>query len=256
MLISEIFELVNYISNKHQSGEALKINRFNQIIEILNRDFFKRKVEEFEVFRKRGSPPPEQAYFNTKLLRELKRIQTITVGGDKRIDLTADLAHEFAYFVGMVGMFGTRRRRIPLVTDEEYADRWENSILSYDQAPYCTIAGGNVYISWHAAVNPVEFTYYSFPADPFCDYYIDTNGMMQFLDAGESHVWATGEIDSYGVEHNLGDPNYASRTVELVYNEDKHLEFVWEILSVCGVKLEKPELAQYSEVKLAQEKAL
>lgn len=255
MLISEIYELVNYISNKHQSGEALKINRFNQLIEIFNRDFFKKKIEEFEVFRKRGSPPPEQAYFNTKLLRELKRIQTVAVGGDKRINTVADLTYEFAYLIGIVGYFGGRRRTVDLITDEEYQDRWEDSILNYENVPFVTIAGNNIYFSWGGSVNPVEVTYYSFPADPLCDYYIDVNGVMQFLSAGESHVWATGEIDSSGTTHTLGDPNYNSQTVELVYNEDKHFEFLLNLLSICGIKLEKQLVTQYAEMAKAEERA-
>jgi len=256
MLISELFELVNYISNKHQSGEALRINRFNQLVDVLNKDFFKRKVEELEVYRRRGNPPPQQAYYNSKLLREFVRIEVVAVGADKEIDLTvgADLDYDFAYLIGMIGVVGGRQRNIELVTDEEYGDRWEDSIVNDDTIPYATIADNRVHISWHANINPVEFTYYRFPVTPVCDYYLDVNGVMQFLTAAQVHVWATGEIQSNGVVRTIGDPNYTSLTVELEYNEDLHMEFLWNVLSVCGIKIEQPQIAQYSEMMKAEEK--
>ena len=255
MLLYEFYELVNYIGNKHQSGEALRINRFNQLIQVLNKDFFKKKVEEHESYRRRGDPPPQEAYFNTKLLREFLRVEVVTVGADKYINVDTDLVHDFAYLRGIIGVVGGRQRVIDLVSDEEYHDRWEDSILSDDNLPYATIAGNRVYISWHANVNPVEISYYSFPVTPYCDYYIDVNGVMQFLAAAEVHVWANGEIESDGDLHNVGDPNYTSLTVELAYNEDLHMEFLWNLLSVSGIKLEQPQIAQYSEMMKAEEKA-
>jgi len=253
MLLYEIYDLVNFISNKHQSGEALQINRFNQLIDILNKDFFKKKIEEMEVYRRRGDPPPHEAYFNTKLMREFLRVEVVAVGADKEINVDTDLNHEFAYLRGIIGNIGGRQRNIELVSDEEYHDRWEDSILSDTNLPYCTIAGNKIYISWHANINPVEISYYSFPVTPFCDYYLDTNGVMRFLTVGETYDWIPGEIDSYGVVHMAG--HYHSRTVELTYNEDVHMEFLWNILSVCGIKLEQQAVAQYAEMQEAKEKA-
>jgi len=256
MLISELFELVNYISNKHQSGEALRINRFNQLVDVLNKDFFKRKVEELEVYRRRGNPPPQQAYYNSKLLREFVRIEVVAVGADKEIDLTvgADLDYEFAYLIGMIGVVGGRQRNIELVTDEEYGDRWEDSIVNDDTLPYATIADNRVHISWHANINPVELSYYRFPVTPLLDYYLDVNGVMTFLAAGKIHNWVAGEIDSTGVVH-AGAGHWDSLTVELEYNEDLHMEILWNVLSVCGIKIEQPQIAQYSEMMKQEEKS-
>ena len=53
MNIQYIYQLSNFISNKHKSGNAFKINDFNLLIEILNRDFFKKKVEESGYFENR-----------------------------------------------------------------------------------------------------------------------------------------------------------------------------------------------------------
>ena len=254
MLLSEIFELTNYLSNKHQSGEALRINRFNQLIGGLNKDFFKKKIEELEVYRRSGDPPPHEAYFTSKMLREFKHVEVVPVGVDKRINITTDLHYPFAYLRGIIGNIGGRRRNVELVSDEEYDDRWEDSILGDTAHPYATIAGNFVYISWHANINPVEFTYYAFPVTPYLDYYINVNGVMVFLTAGETHNWAAGEIDSTGTVHGAAG-HWHSLTVELAYNADLHMEFLWNLLSICGVKLEQQQVAQYAEIMKAEEKA-
>ena len=49
MTVAEIYELVNYIANKNKAGNAYNIDRYNQTIEGLDPDFFKRKIEEFEL---------------------------------------------------------------------------------------------------------------------------------------------------------------------------------------------------------------
>ena len=252
MIVSEIYTLVNYIANKNKSGEAFKINRYNQILEILDPDFFKRKIEEFELYRRGSETPPNEAMFSSKLLRDSKRIEIVTVPGNDRIDITT--LTRFAYAIGMLGFKGGRYLKIEFVSDEEYDDRREDSILDpYDDNPIATMAQDNIYLTWAGfATRDVELTYYSYPITPFCDYYLDVNGVMQFLDAGEAHVWATGEIDSSGTTHTLGDANWASLTVELSYEIDLHWEFMMNVLSTAGIKLEKQMVTQYAEAMKAE----
>jgi len=252
MNVSEIYTLVNYIANKNQSGESFRINRYNQILEILDPDFFKRKIEEFELYRRGSETPPNEAMFSSKLLRDLKRIEVVTVPGNNRINITT--LTRFAYAIGMLAYKGGRYPKVEFVSDEEYDDRREDTVLDpYDDNPIATMAGNFIYLTWQGfATRDVEVTYYSYPQTPYCDYYLDVNGVMQFLDAGESHVWATREIDSLGVTHTLGDPNWASRTVELAYEIDLHWEFMMNILSAAGVKLEKPQVTQYAEAMKAE----
>lgn len=258
MTVSEIYELINYVSNKNKSGNAYNIDEYNKMLESVNRPFFKKKIEEFEYYRKRGESPPNQALLNTKLVRELKRIEQVTVGANDRVNLSVggDLTHTFAYFISCVGYWGARRRKIDLVSDEEYQIRFEDTVIGYEDEPVCTIAESRLYFSWNRPSYPVEIAYYSFPANPFCDYYIDTNGVMQYLAAGATHAWATGEIDSSGTTHTLGDPNWTSLTVELVYNEDIHFDFMMELASMAGVKLEKPLVTQYAEGMKQESRAL
>ena len=255
MTVAEIYELVNYIANKNKAGNAYNIDRYNQTIEGLDPDFFKRKIEEFELYRRRSDPPPNQAMFSSKLLRTLKTIETITVGGNNRINVTT--LTRFAYAIGMLGFRGGRYWDIEFVSDEEYDNRRSDTVIGTADTPIATMAGNFIYINWTAAASgPVELTYYSYPATPFCDYYLDVNGVMTFLAAGESHVWATGEIDSDGTTHTIGDPNWASLTVELSYEIDMHWEFMMSLLGAAGIKLEQPMVTQYAEAMKAEAKQL
>ena len=97
------------------------------------------------------------------------------------------------------------------------------------------------------SITEVSLTYFRYPLKPFCDYYIDTNSVVQFLDASETHTWATGEIDSSGVSHTLGDADWSSLTQELEFNEDLHEEYMLTVLSIAGIKLDKMQLVQYAE---------
>ena len=252
MNVSEIYTLVNYIANKDKSGLAFKINRYNQILEILDPDFFKRKIEEFELYRRGSETPPNEAMFSSKLLRDLKRIETVTVPANNRININT--LTRFAYAIGMIGYKGGRYLKIEFVSDEEYDDRREDSILDpYDDNPIATMAQNFIYITWAGfATRDVELAYYSYPETPFCDYYLDVNGVMQFLNAGATHVWVTGEKDSSGVAHTIGDANWTSLTVELTYEIDLHWEFMMNILTAAGIKLEKPIVTQYAEAMKAE----
>jgi len=252
MNVSEIYTLVNYIANKDKSGLAFKINRYNQILEILDPDFFKRKIEEFELYRRGSETPPNEAMFSSKLLRDLKRIETVTVPVNNRININT--LTRFAYAIGMIGYKGGRYLKIEFVSDEEYDDRREDSILDpYDDNPIATMAQNFIYITWAGfATRDVELAYYSYPETPFCDYYLDVNGVMQFLNAGATHVWVTGEKDSSGVAHTIGDANWTSLTVELTYEIDLHWEFMMNILTAAGIKLEKPIVTQYAEAMKAE----
>ena len=255
MTVSEIYELVNYISNKNKSGNAFNIDRYNKILEAMDPDFFKRKIEEFELYRRSGEPPPNQAMFSSKLLRTLKTIDEVAVGGNNRIDVTE--LTRFAYAIGILGFRGGRYWDIEFVSDEEYDNRRSDTVLSTDNSPIATMAEDYIYINWGGvAAGPVEMTYYSFPETPFCDYYLDVNGVIQFLDAEATHVWVAGETDSGGTAHILGDPDWDSLTVELAYEIDMHWEFMMSLLGAVGIKLEQPMITQYAEAMKAEAKQL
>ena len=246
MNINEIYTTCNYISNKHKSGSAFTPTQFNALIKMLNRDFFKKKAEESGYFDNRTGMSYNDALKTSKNLRVFIHNETLAVG--------AATTYTFAYFLG--GTNTANNVPIELVDEAEYNDRMGVSVLL--PAIDCPVAmerGDTLVIKPDTVVN-INLSYYRYPNDPFLDYYLDVNGVIQFLGAGVVHVWATGEIDSTGTARVLGQPNWTSLTVELEYNKDFHDDFMNEILSRVGIRLNRPELTQYVEAMKAQDKQM
>lgn len=246
MDINEIYTLCNYISNKHKSGNAFTINKFNLLIDAINRDFFKKKVEETGYFKVRGDMSYNEALDSSKNLHKFIHNETIAAGGNT--------TYTYAYFLGATNT--TNDVKIEFISEEEYNDRLGDSVLvPDDDAPVAMERGDELVIKPDTVAN-INLSYYRYPNTPKLDYYIDTNGVIQYLTAGETHVWANGETESDGDPHNAGDPNYSSLTVELEYNEDMHMDFMNEILSRVGLKLEKQAVTQMAETWKAEQKQM
>ncbi len=243
MILSDIYQLNNYISNKEKSGNAFTPNQFNSIIEILNRDFFKKKVEESGYFEE-GGRSYSDPLAGSKNLHRFIHNETIAPAG----------ATTYTYAYPLGATITATGVQVEFITEQEYNDRLGDSVLAPSAtAPVALERGDNIYVEPN--VN-IDLSYYFYPDTPVLDYYIDVNGIIQWITEGASHVWATGEIDSDGDVHNLGDPNWASLTVELGYNEDMHNDFSNEILSRVGVRLEKQAVTQMAEAWKQEQKQM
>ena len=102
----------------------------------------------------------------------------------------------------------------------------------------------------------INMSYYRYPNTPFLDYYIDANGVRQFLGAGVTHTWVNNETDSDGDAHNAGDADWSSLTVELEFGEDMHNDFMNDILSRVGVRLKEQAVVQMAETWKQEQKAM
>jgi len=225
MKVQDIYQLINFISNKNKAGNAFTINFFNSFLEISYKDFFKKKLKD------RGA-----------LLDEFVVNEIITVGNP--------MTYDYAYWkTGTVtAPAGSLYERLEYISEDEYSDRLGDSILAPAATSPVIFERAGVIVIKPDTITEVDITYFRYPLKPFCDYYIAaTTGIKVFLDAAEVRIWATGDIDSAGTTHNLGDPNWTSLTQELEFNEDLHEEYMLTILSIAGMKLDKIQLAQYAE---------
>lgn len=246
MDINEIYTLSNYISNKHKSGNAFTINQFNLLVEILNRDFFKKKVEESGYFENRQNMSYNDALRGSKNLHKFIMNEDVAVAGS--------LTYTFAYPLGASVV--STSKPVDFVSEAEYQDRVGDSVmLPSADAPVAMERGGDIVIKPDSVTN-INISYYRFPNDPKLDYYIDTNSVIQFLTAGATHTWATGETDSAGTVHTIGDADWSSLTVELEFNEDMHQDFLSEILSRVGIRLKEPQITQYAEAMKQEQKQM
>ena len=253
MLLQDIYQTCNYISNKHKSGNAFTINQFNDLIEIINPDFFKKKVEESGYYEE-GRMEYNDAIRSSKILKEFVHRETNVAVADP-LSLNKTLFAPIG-----IHFNGTGFAKIDIITDEEHHERAGDSIFGASSGlASATVRDGAIYIENQAALGAgakVNISYYRYPDTPILDYYIDVNSVLQFLAASESHVWATGEIDSAGTLHTIGDPNWASLTAELEYSIDFHMDIRNEILSGVGINLKEPQITQYAEAMKQQQTQL
>ena len=237
MDLNEIYETANYISNKEKSGNAFTPNQFNSIINILTPDFFKKKAEESGYFNKSKLSVEIKELYSSKFLREFIINETVSTSGA--------FTYAYAFWVGAHD--SDNNVLVELVTEDEFHDRISDSVMAPAADAICAVERATQVEVYPATINNINISYLRYPTTPFLDYYIDTNNRIQFLAAGATHTWATGEIDSAGTTHTLGDADWTALTVELEFIQDMHLDFLNEVLSRVGVRLTKPLLVQASE---------
>ena len=220
MTLQNIYNLINHISNKHHSGRAFNLSTYNLYLELSYKDFFKKKLLDRKV-------PMDEFVVN----------ETLTVG--------SPFTYDYAYW--KTGTETVTNNRIEFVAEDEYSDRLDDSIMLPSASAPVAFERAGVVVIKPDTVTSVNVSYFRYPEKPFCDYYIDVNGEIQFLDVGDVHTWVDDEIDSAGTTHHAGDADWDSLTTELEFNEDLHLEYVLTIISMAGIKLDKIQLTQYAE---------
>jgi hypothetical protein len=246
MDLNEIYSIANYIANKHKSGNAFKVNQFNSLIEIITPDFFKKKAEESGYFHRSKLSAEIKELYSSKFLREFVINETISTSGS--------LTYEYAFWIGAHD--SDNDVFVELVSEDEYHDRISDAVMVPAADNVIAVERATTVDVYPASVANINVSYLRYPATPFLDYYIDTNSIIQFLSAGETHTWATGEIDSAGTTHTVGDADWSSLTVELEFVKDMHDDFMNEILSRVGVRLEKAAVTQMAEQWKAEQKVM
>jgi len=246
MELNEIYQLVNYISNKHKNGNAFTPNQFNLLIGILSPDFFKKKVEESGYFNKDGLSKPLSELYSSKFLRSLMINETVSTSGS--------LTYSYAFILGAHD--SDNNVEIDFVTEFEYHDRLADSVMVPSASVICAVERASEIVVYPDTISNINISYMRYPDTPFLDYYIDVSGYRQFLAASEIHTWATGEIDSSGTTRTLGESDWNSFTTELEFEIDMHGDFMNEILSRVGIKLNEPQVTQAAEQWKAEQKQM
>lgn len=250
MTVAEIYNLTNTLLRKEIKGNTFSPNEFNLILEDVDDRFFRDKSEEY--FSKNQNASVDDIY-STRLLRPLISTDT-SLNSPITMTSAGDLTSNLAYWVNAYD--ATANKQINLVKEETLNSRLMSLLddpLEY--YPVAVIRGDDAYI-YPSNLSNITLVYIRYPLTPKYDYYIDVNGNYVPLASGATHVWATGEIDSSGTTHTIGDPNYNSTTQELEYDRDIHPEFATRVLERAGVRMTNDMLAQYGLVKKQEEKAV
>lgn len=240
MNLGQIFELVNFIANKDQTSDTITADQFSDIIlPAVNIMFFKKKYglpEDYQV----GQPFPRQAWELTQKmsddLRKFKVKQPAwAINNTGAAVIPSDYVHRSSITKTYIPYPGAAPKIVVVeeLTDSEAAARRSNSVVMPTlENPICVFQSS--YIQFYPEnLQSVEFTYLRLPKTPFFDYNI-ANDEYVFLPQGQFHN---------GSNLPAGTP---SRTVELEWPEETHIDYVNRILSYVGINLREEQLINFA----------
>lgn len=245
MNVGQIFNLVDFISNKEQTGDTLTPDQFSLIMEAVNIMFFKERYGLPEEYQP-GQPLPRQAWEITQKmsddLRACKEHQPAwAVDSAGVAQIPSDYIHRSSILKTFIPYTGSQpiTTVVEALTDDEAGGRRSNSITYPTlKNPICVFYKN--YIQFFPInIQSVEFTYLRLPKKPFFDYNI-ANDQYVFLPQGQFHN---------GTNLPAGTP---SRTVELEWPEDAHIDFANRIMKYVGINLREDQLINYAQAVTTQ----
>lgn len=238
MNLQEVFDFINFIINKEQSGKFISPEEFTLLLRNNSIKFFKKYYdvpEEYQV----GQP--------------LSRIQwEITIAAKKRLQrfmITASAANGNALTVDSDGFadlpddifyydyFNTDLGVGRIVKGYEFDSISQNPItFPTDKRPIATIRNTKIQFLPTNLTN-LQFHYLRYPNEPNYDYYIDQNDNVIYLAPGETSP-PTGT-----------PPNKPSESVELDWDTESVWDIIQYILEDVGIGVDRGDVIQYANNK-------
>ena len=137
---------------------------------------------------------------------------------------------------------------VELLTSSELSKRLANAIDVPDVLfPAAEILGNSLYM-YPTTITSATLTYYRYPTNPVLSFYVDENGEIVPLAAGETHTLEAGETGMNG--ETSGD--VVSTTVEHEYGDECAIDLVYIIARNMGLNLGRADVFQASD-KLKKE---
>jgi len=245
MTLDEIRKYIDYVVTKSNTGYTMTPDEYNSVLQFTNQELYNTELEKYE---------------ESLVISENLRVYEYVMGGDNmplviNSNGIANIPSDYERYSSMwykrvVGSTGLNpeieERVVEILTDGEMAERYGSVLITSNKYPYCTIRDNTIEFR-PKNIGYVEFTYLKKAVKPVYDYYISSAGEEIALAAGEVHVWQNGEYDSSGNAKNLGDPNYTSQTVEILFPVNTHVYFIRLILSKVGINLRDEDIYAYAE---------
>jgi|GEM_PF-4590573 len=241
---NDIYNFVNFIIRKDSKGQPLTRSNFSLLLDTNGLEYFEIMYDDYERTQEMSD--------SLKRFKVTKQGAQLSFTGNT-IDIPTNYAHAgFLYHKKN----GTDVKPIYLVDDDKFMLR-QNSAIEVPTVDYPTARFITDYIEYLPTSldqNNFTFSYLRYPTTPVYDYYIDANGVLQYLAVGEGHIWSDGEEDSSGNVRSSGSVSvstsgydYISQTVELDFNEEDKLKVVYRILQAVGVPIDEAGVYQYAQ---------
>ena len=231
MTIGDMYNLVEYITNKDFSGNVITPDRFNMLIKVVNIELFRNKYGIPEEYQPGRPIPNESADITLKNTDDLKafkvRLPNRTVANGV-MAYPSNYAHRdtvvYNYSKTINSVATSLPRPVEILRESEFASREGN----YTKRP-TTVNPIGVVRSDGIHIRPITITgcdlnYYRWPVDP---------------------VFGYSEFD--------GGVTYDSATsTEPEFTKDEMFTFTKMVLSLVGINLREEQVVNYAEQKLQQ----
>lgn len=238
MNLQELFDFINFIINKEQSGKCITPSQYTLVLRKANYSFFKKYFdvpEEYQV----GMPMSRIQWEITDVTKEkLSRFMVaLDAANANPLGLTSGFATKPTdmfftdYFTSPSGGVGSFRKGY------QFDSQKINCVTApTEKHPIATIRGGNIEFA-PSSMETVNFYYLRRPLDPNYDFYLDEDDNIIYLPPGETSP-------------TTGTPaDHDSESVELDWNVDCIWDIVEIILEDVGVGINRGEIVQYANQK-------
>ena len=260
MNLQWIFDLLNYVIDKEQIGNAISANEFNTLLpsvqwELVNAELDKITKDELT--------PMAGELITGSLLNPFKTTIPLTVANG-----IAQVPKDYVRFMsftqtgadtGTGAIVPTLREITPVAS---FA-RFQNNIYArLDIHPIVKILG-YTFTLFPNDIPLVNLDYIRTPATPFYDYCQDEVGNAIYMPVGSTITVVNGVNILYDVnggvlasgvtKDNMNALPWLSQTVELEWEQRAYEELVLRLLSRAGVNLSAEGITQYAETKLKEQ---
>lgn len=226
-----IYNLVRFILNEDESGNAITPDNFSDLMQVCSLELTR---QAFKLY--------EEGQELTDAIERFKDDEDLTFTSGEA-GLPADYYRKSFMLAG--------GKWVDFVSDYEFGYR-PTKYLTAPSAdhPIARLAGGNVEILPNT-ITAATLYYLRRPNEPFFDYYYDSDGRMVYFPAADSpHTLGAGEI---GREGQAATTEITSSDVELDWNDNEKLIIVGMICSKAGANLKEGQVMEYAELYKQQQ---
>jgi len=237
--LGEMYDLINFITNKDFSGNIVTPDRFNALIKVVNLDLFRNKYGLPEEYQPGRPIPKEYVEITLKNMDDMKAFKVylpnVTLANGVLL-YPADYAHRdeviYNFTINIDKVATVLPRGVEILRESQLSTRMGNFTKRPNtRMPVGVVRQDGIHIFPYKYskytpdfITTVDFSYYRWPINPEFSYTL-----------GDGYI-------TY-------EP---TKSIEPEWPEDEHITLVRMILEYLGVNLREEEVVNYAETKLRE----
>jgi len=226
-----IWDIVHTILKKESRGNILKPDRFSDLLEQCNLEYYNQQYEKWA-----GS---QLILDSLQPFIVLDEDVTFTAGS-----ATIESALDEDYKHLIAARHATSNAKVDVVSPNEW-NEWIGDVVMTGTASYPLLTANSTALKvYPASITSLTVSYLRKPTTPIFDYYYDAQYKVQYLTEGQSaYTLLTGEVGSGG---ETAGTEVTSTSIDLEWNDFDIVNIISLILEKVAVSLSAPDIAQYA----------